>query len=89
MDTQLQQAITRLRAHGKYDWLLNGKDLWLASEIAQQISQLGIKTTSNLITAWIKEYPSAQDFGRLGIGASREDFIKLLASRVVSKTANE
>jgi hypothetical protein len=87
-DQELEQAISRLRATGKYEWLLNGKDMWLASDIAEQMKALGIPVTSNAITLWIKNLPSAQDFGRLGVGVSREDTIKMLADRFTSQAAN-
>lgn len=87
-DRELEQAIARLRATGKYTWLLNGKEMWLASEIAEQMKALGIPITSNAITLWIKNLASAQDFGRLGVGVSREDAIKMLADRFTSQAAN-
>jgi hypothetical protein len=87
-DRELEQAIARLRATGKYDWLLTGKDMWLASEIADQLRTLGIPVTSNAITVWIKNLSSAQDFGRLGVGVSREDAIKMLADRFTGQAAN-
>ena len=87
-DQDLKQASARLQATGKYTWLLHGKDMWLASEIAEQLKTLGIPVTSNAITLWIKNLPSAQDFGRLGVGVSREDAIKMLADRFTSRAAN-
>jgi len=87
-DRELEQAMARLRATGKYSWLLGGKDMWLASEIAEQLKSLGIPVTSNAITLWIKNLASAQDFGRLGVGISREDAIKMLADRFTSQATN-
>ena len=87
-DQELEQGIARLRATGKYGWLLSGKEMWLASEIADQLKSLGIPITSNAITLWTKQLPSAQDFGRLGVGVSREDAIKMLADRFTSQAAN-
>jgi len=46
---------------------------------------MGVPVKSNSITLWLKELPSAQDFGRIGVAASRADVIKMLAARFVSR----
>ena len=84
-DPELQQAVARLRAHGGYDWLLNGPDVLLASDIAEHLQAMGVPVKSNSVTLWLKELPSAQDFGRIGVAASRADVIKMLAARFVSR----
>ncbi len=87
-DKTLGQAIARLEAHGGYGWLLDGPDVVLSSEITKNLNTMGIPVKSNSVTLWLGELPSAQDFGRLGRGASREDVIKMLADRFVKRAAN-
>lgn len=84
-DPELQLAVARLRAHGGYEWLLSGPDVLLATDIAEHLKTMGVPVKSNTITLWLKELSSAQDFGRIGVAASRADIIKMLASRFVSK----
>lgn len=88
-DNELDQAIARLEAHGGYRWLLDGPDVMLSSDITKHLNAMGIPVKSNSVTSWLGELPSAQDFGRLGRGASREDVIKMLADRFVKKVVNE
>lgn len=88
-DMTLEQAVARLQMHGGYGWLLNGPDVILSGEITKQLNALGIPVKSNSVTSWMGDLPSAQDFGRLGRGASREDVIMMLADRFVKKAANE
>ncbi len=88
-DKALELAITRLEAHGGYGWLLEGPDVVLASDVTKQLNTMGIPVKPNSVTLWLGELPSAQDFGRLGRGASREDVIKMLADRFVRKAVNE
>jgi hypothetical protein len=87
-DKTLGQAIARLEAHGGYGWLLDGPDVVLSSEITKNLNTMGIPVKSNSVTLWLGELPSAQDFGRLGRGASREDVIKMLADRFVKRAVN-
>lgn len=88
-DATLEQAIARLRSHGGYGWLLDGPEVVLSGDITKQLNLMGIPVKSNSVTLWLGELPSAQDFGRLGRGASREDVIKMLADRFVNKAVNE
>ncbi len=88
-DRILEQAIARLEAHGGYGWLLDGPDVVLSSDVTKHLNSMGIPVKSNSVTSWLGELPSAQDFGRIGRGASREDVIKMLADRFVRRAANE
>jgi hypothetical protein len=88
-DTSLEQAIARLEAHGGYGWLLEGPDVVLSTDVTKHLNTMGIPVKSNSVTLWLGDLPSAQDFGRLGRGASREDVIKMLANRFVNKAVNE
>jgi len=88
-DIILEQAIARLEAHGGYSWLLDGPDVVLSSDVTKHLNSMGIPVKSNSVTSWLGELPSAQDFGRIGRGASREDVIKMLADRFVRRAVNE
>jgi hypothetical protein len=55
------------------------------SDIADHLQAMGVPVKSNSVTLWLKELPSAQDFGRIGVAASRADVTKMLAARFVSR----
>jgi hypothetical protein len=86
---QLQDAVTLLQQHGGYSWLLNGPDVFLASDIAEQLTNMGIKVTRETVGRWIKALPNTQDFGKVGLAATRDDLIQMFAERFVRRAANE
>jgi len=85
----LQDAIKQLEQHGGYGWLLNGPDVQLAGDIAEQLTTMGIKVTRETVGRWIKVLPNTQDFGKVGLAATRDDLIQMFAERFVRRAANE
>ena len=89
MTTEAQSAAIRLlEQHGGYGWLLRGPDVLLASDIADHLTQMGIRVTRETVGRWIKVLPHTQDFGKVGLAATRDDLILMFADRFVRRAAN-
>jgi hypothetical protein len=85
---QLNEATSLLEQHGGYGWLLRGPDVLLASDIAEHLAQMGIKVTRETVGRWIKVLPHTQDFGKVGLAATRDDLILMFADRFVRRASN-
>lgn len=85
----LADAEARLRAHGGYDWVLSGQQAWSAAEVAQRLGEMGIRVSKDTVTRWFKTLLNTQDFGGLGLYASRADLVLFLASRNVRDAVSD
>lgn len=76
-------AIRMLRDRGGYDWLIDGPAAWFASDVADRLSAMGITVTRDTVGRWFKRMPHTQDFGKLGLSASRQDLLLYFAGRMI------
>lgn len=88
-DMSLEEAEARLREHGGYEWALSGRQMWSAADITAKLTDMGMKVSKDTVTRWIKAMPNMQDFGGMGIFASRADLILFLAGRFKSEDGLE
>jgi hypothetical protein len=88
-DLTLDQAEAILRARGDYAWALSGKQRWTVMEIKEQLNAMDIDVSRDTVTRWVKKWPQTEDFGYLGLRASRADLILFLAGRQLNAQATE
>lgn len=81
-DLTIEQAIALLRQQGGYDWLIDGAEAWSASNVADRLCESGIEVSSDTVVRWFKTLPTYQDFGKLGIYASRSVLLVYFASKI-------
>lgn len=80
------KATALLRERGGYEWLLNGPEAWYSEDIAEQLTASGMRVTRETVARWIRGLPHTQNFGKLGLSASRRDLIEFFAGRFVRAT---
>ncbi len=85
----LAEAIELLQRRGGYDWLLNGPESWFAEDVAERLTAIGIRVTRKTVGEWFKGMPNTQNFGKLGLSATRTDVIRFLAGKFVNRAVNE
>jgi hypothetical protein len=77
-------AIRLLRDRGGYDWLIDGPASWFATDVADRLTDAGIAVTRDTVGRWFKRLPHTQDFGKLGLSASRHDLLLYFAGRMIA-----
>ena len=78
------QAEERLRAHGGYDWLLEGRAFWSVKEVVSALKEAGMDVSHDAVARWFRTLPHTQDFGGpVGLRASRFDLILLFAGQML------
>ena len=87
-DTRLERDIELLQRRGGYDWLINGPESWFADDVATRLTAMGIRVTRKTVGEWFKDLPNTQNFGKLGLSATRADLIHFFAGKFVSRTAD-
>ena len=88
-DLPLNQAEAILRARGDYAWALSGKQRWTVMEIKEKLNAMDIAVSRDTVTRWVKTWPQTEDFGYLGLRASRADLILFLAGRQRNAQSSE
>jgi hypothetical protein len=84
-DSELEAAREKLRAHGGYDWLVNGKAFWSVTEVAKALTEAGMPISNDSVTRWFHALPHTQRFsGTSGLRASRNDLIIYFANQMGS-----
>ena len=77
------EAEERVRGHGGYDWLLNGRQFWSVSQVVGELDQAGMQVSNDAVARWFRTLPHTQDFGGpVGPRASRLDLILLFANQM-------
>lgn len=78
----IDRALALLRERGGYDWLIDGPQAWGARDVADRLTAMGLSVTRETVAIWFRQLPHTQDFGRLGLSASRGDLLVFFASRM-------
>lgn len=78
-----ERATALLRERGGYSWLLDGPESFFADDIAEHLTRAGVRVTRQTVGNWIRDLPHTQNFGRLGLSASRRDLVEFFAARFV------
>jgi hypothetical protein len=83
--SDFQQAREKLRAHGGYDWLLDGQAFWSTMQVVESLKSAGMPISNDLVAKWFRSLPHTQDLGgRAGLFASKNDLIRHFASLMPS-----
>jgi hypothetical protein len=88
-DAPLDQDTELLQRRGGYDWLIHGPESWFAEDVAEKLTSMGIRVTRKTVGEWFKDLPNTQNFGKLGLSATRADLIHFFAEKFVNRAANE
>jgi hypothetical protein len=83
MPEAFERAVTLLRERGGYDWLLSGPEAFFADDVAEQLTASGVRVTRDTVARWFKDLPHTQNFGKLGLSATRRDLIEFFASKFI------
>jgi hypothetical protein len=77
-------AEAKLREHGSFGWLLDGRQNWSVSEVISAMQETGIPVSSDAVGRWFKTMPHTLYFGGpIGMRATRDDLIAYFASRML------
>ncbi|HEY7343296.1 MAG TPA: hypothetical protein VH591_20665 [Ktedonobacterales bacterium] len=83
-------AEAKLRAHGGFGWLLDGRQNWSVSEVIEAMHTIDIAVSTDAVGRWFKEMPHTLSFGGpIGMRATRDDLIAFFASRMLMDSTVE
>jgi hypothetical protein len=73
----------KLRAHGGFEWLLDGRRQWSVSEVIAAMQEADIVVSTDAVGRWFKTMPHTLYFGGpIGMRATRDDLITFFAARM-------
>lgn len=80
----LKEAEDTLRADGRYNWLLSGKQAWSVGDVTQEYANAtGVDVSHDTVTRWFKRLPDggAENYGgTIGWRAKRDALIVFFAT---------
>ncbi len=85
----LSDAEAKLRADGRFAWLLGGRQAWSVQEIAEKYAEAtGVEVSHDTVTRWVRQLgnlygeSAAENYGRrIGWRVSRDALIRFFAER--------
>lgn len=77
-----EQAIALLQQQGGYGWLIGGAEIWSTADVTKHLNESGISVSNDTVIRWFKSLPSYQDYGKLGLFASRNVLLVYFASKI-------